>query len=127
MRIIPTKIHGLFDYLMGVLLIGSPWIFDFADRTQMWVPVVLGSAGIIYSLLTDYEFGMTAVLPMRVHLVLDTCSGIFLAASPWIFVFYKSVYIPHLSLGLVIIAAALITERTPSVPVRHSREAKRDH
>jgi len=30
MRVIETKTHGYMDYLMGVLLIAAPWLFDFA-------------------------------------------------------------------------------------------------
>ncbi len=31
MRFIPTRIHGMMDYLMGVLLIVAPCLFGFAD------------------------------------------------------------------------------------------------
>lgn len=115
MRIISTKIHGVLDYLMGVLLIAAPWIFDFArGGAETWVPVALGSATIVYSLLTDYEWGAARVLSMRGHLTIDLLSGIFLAASPWIFGFEEYVYLPHLLLGIAEIGASLMTEQTPS-------------
>lgn len=31
MRVIPTRIHGVLDYLMGIVLIAAPWVLDFAD------------------------------------------------------------------------------------------------
>jgi hypothetical protein len=31
MRFISTKTHGVLDYLMGLFLILSPWIFGFAN------------------------------------------------------------------------------------------------
>ena len=36
------------DYLMGILLIASPWLFGF-DRggAETWVPVILGIGAII--------------------------------------------------------------------------------
>lgn len=103
------------DYLMGILLIASPWLFDFArGGAETWVPVALGISALIYSLMTDYELSISRVIPMRTHLTLDMLSGVFLAASPWIFDFNEIVYLPHVILGLAEVGAALITERTPS-------------
>lgn len=114
MRFIPTKIHGYMDYMMGLLLIASPWLFDFADGgAQQWIPVVLGAGAIIYSLMTDYELGVSRIISMPAHLNLDLVSGIFLAASPWLFGFAEEVYLPHLILGILEIGAALTTKREP--------------
>lgn len=39
MRFIPTRIHGILDYVIGVALIAAPWIFGFSDqRAAMWEP-----------------------------------------------------------------------------------------
>ena len=115
MRFISTKVHGVLDYLMGVLLIASPWLFDFArGGTETWVPVVLGAGAIVYSLLTDYEYSISRQLSMSTHLALDLWSGIFLAASPWIFGFNDYVYLPHLILGILEIGASLFSVRTPA-------------
>ena len=46
----------MLDYLMGVIRIASPWIFNFnRGGAETIVPVVLGIAVILYSLITDYE------------------------------------------------------------------------
>jgi hypothetical protein len=113
MRFISTKVHGVLDYLMGLFLIASPWIFDFArGGAETWVPVVLGAGAIVYSLFTDYEYSMSRKLSMSTHLALDLWSGVFLAASPWIFGFAEYVYLPHLILGIAEIGASLMTEKT---------------
>ena len=115
MKIISTKTHGVLDYLVGVLLIASPWIFGFADNnTAKWIPIILGISAFLYSLFTDYEFGMSKTISMKTHLTLDTVSGIFLAASPWIFGFADNVYVPHLVLGILEIGAATMTKSSPS-------------
>jgi hypothetical protein len=115
MRFIPTKAHGVLDYLMGVLLIASPWLFNFArNGAETWVPVILGAGAIVYSLLTDYELGISRTLPMRTHLMLDLISGVLLASSPWLFGFSEYVYLPHLILGILEIGASVMTETAPS-------------
>ena len=115
MRILSTKAHGILDYLVGVILIAAPWVLGFAQNgAETWVPVILGAGAILYSLLTNYEMGVSKTISMRTHLALDIASGIFLAASPWIFNFNEYVYLPHLILGLGEILIASITERYPS-------------
>jgi hypothetical protein len=114
MKIISTKAHGMLDYLMGLLLIASPWLFDFArGGAEQWVPVILGASTILYSLFTDYEYGAVRRLSMRTHLALDLASGVLLAASPWIFNFDEYVYLPHLILGIAEIVAVVMTDPVP--------------
>lgn len=115
MKIISTKTHGMLDYVMGILLIASPWIFGFADNaTAKWIPIILGVGSLLYSLMTDYELGMSKTISMKTHLTLDTVAGIFLAASPFIFGFSDDVYAPHLILGILEIGAAMMTKTAPS-------------
>jgi hypothetical protein len=115
MRVLGTKTHGYLDYIMGVLLIAAPWLFDFArGGAETWIPVILGAGAILYSLFTDYELGVSRRISMRTHLTLDLMSGILLAASPWIFGFNDYVYMPHLILGILEIGASLMTKTHPS-------------
>ncbi len=114
MRVISTKVHGVMDYLMGVLLIAAPWLLNFnRDGAETWIPVILGVGVIVYSLMTDYELSISKTLSMKTHLTLDIASGIFLAASPWIFGFNDYVYLPHLILGIVEVGVGAMTETTP--------------
>ena len=114
MRVIPTRIHGYLDYLMGVVLIAAPWILDFDDGgPEQWIPVILGAGVILYSLLTNYELGVAKMVPMSAHLGLDILSGAFLAISPWLFGFADDIWWPHLVFGLLEIGAGLMTRTTP--------------
>jgi hypothetical protein len=124
MRFIPTKVHGVMDYLVGILLIASPWLFDFnRGGMETWIPVILGVGALVYSVLTDYEMGLSRALSMRTHLTMDLISGIFLAASPWIFGFADYVYMPHLIMGILEIGTSLMTKRNPSHQGREHRMA----
>jgi hypothetical protein len=123
MRVIPTRIHGVIDYLTGVLLIASPWIFGFAiGGPAQWVPVILGALVLGQSLVTDYERGLARLLPMPMHLVLDFLNGLLLAASPWLFSFADQVWVPHVAIGLFEIVMSLITEKQPEPGVEAGRQ-----
>ena len=123
MRFISTKTHGVLDYLMGIILIAAPWVLGFARQgAETWVPVVLGAGAILYSLMTNYELGMTKLISMRTHLGLDLMSGMFLALSPWIFGFNDLVYLPHLILGIAEVGASLMTS-----PVPYTNTSSRTH
>lgn len=114
MQLIPTRVHGILDYLVGILLIIAPWLFGFANGgAAQWVPVVLGIVTIIYSLLTDYELGVSRMISMPVHLGLDVASGLLLAVSPWLFGFATLIIWPHLLVGIVEIIVAAISYRSP--------------
>ncbi|OQP58912.1 SPW repeat protein [Niastella populi] len=114
MKVINTRTHAYLDYIMGALLIASPWIFDFAGNgAETWVPVSLGVATIVYSMVTRYELGAFPTISMRTHLMLDTISGIFLAVSPWLFGFAEFVWQPHLILGVLELCAVLMTKTEP--------------
>jgi hypothetical protein len=114
MRFMTTRMHGVADYLVGVVLIVVPYLLGFADGgPAQWIFQLLGAAAIIYSLLTRYEWGVVRLIPMPVHLMLDFGSGVLLAASPWLFGFADRLFWPHVIFGLVEIAASLTTETRP--------------
>lgn len=110
MKIIPRNIHAFLDYIVGAALVAAPWLFGFADDTAAtYIPVTLGIGTLVYSLLTNYELGLIRVIPFRVHLGLDVASGLFLAASPWLFGFADHVYLPHVVVGIFEIMAGTMT------------------
>ena len=114
MKLISTRAHGYLDYIMGVLLIAAPWLFNFArNGPETWVPVYLGIATILYSLLTNYELGLFRVISMRTHLALDIVGGVFLAASPWLFGFVDYIWQPHLIFGFLELSVVMMTSREP--------------
>lgn len=115
MRFIPTRTHGILDYVLGLVLIIAPWILDFADGgAEQWVPIIIGAIIIVQSLMTDYELGVVKVLPMSTHLTMDIVTGVVLAVSPWVFGFADDIWWPHLVFGLLEIGAALTTQTQPS-------------
>jgi SPW repeat len=117
MRFLPTSLHGVIDYLWGLALLSTPWLFGFADvPAAKWTAVIFGLGAILYSALTAYELGLIKILPMSLHLILDGLGGIVLAASPFLFGFSDWVYWPHVLFGLFSVAASLVTRMETMLP-----------
>ena len=111
---IPTRIHGMLDYLMGILLIVSPWLFGFSDsNTATSTAVVVGVLIIGTSLITDYELSVANIVPMRAHLGLDVLLGAFLVVSPWLLGFADENWWWFVVAGVAEIGAGLATEPEP--------------
>lgn len=71
-RVIPTRAHGALDYLVGLVLIAAPWIFQFNDvESAKWTAIGVGAAMIVSAAMTNYELGLVRLIPMHVHLVVD--------------------------------------------------------
>jgi hypothetical protein len=76
LRLIPTRVHGVIDYLTSGTLLGAPELLRLKDVPSAALSLRLsGAKAAAYSLLTDYELGLVRVLPMPVHLALDAASG----------------------------------------------------
>jgi hypothetical protein len=130
MRMIPTRVHALLDYTVGVLLIAAPWIFRFADESSAakWISVIAGVATIGLSAMTDYEGGfLTRAIPMRVHLATDALVGVVLLASPWLFGFADqgvNAWLPFVAIGVGELGAAAMTSPVPDTARARGRQAR---
>ena len=116
---LPTRVHGILDYLMGIVLVAAPLALGFGAGPQTWLPIVMGTGVILYSLFTEYELGVIPALSVPSHLVLDAMAGLFLAASPWIFGFAWDIRMPHVLLGMAAVFAAAFTQ-TQAWPDGHT-------
>jgi hypothetical protein len=109
MNTINTKLHGIFDYTFAFALL-VPWIVNFhVTGSDTWLLAALGTLLILYSLLTDYEFGLTKLIPMRAHLFLDLLVGLALLASPFLLNMRHYVFYWPVLIGAAIIATAFLS------------------
>lgn len=114
MKPISSRVHGIIDYVVGLLLILAPFVLGFADDgPAMWVPIILGAGTIAYSLFTEYEYGMVRAIPLRGHLALDALGGIFLAVSPWLLNYADFVWVPHVLVGAIEVLVVAMTRTVP--------------
>ena len=122
-RFVPTAVHALFDYVGGVGLIASPFVFGFYGMGGIAVllPMILGAALIAYSLLTDYELGVPGmrIVPMWMHLTIDFAASALLAVAPFLFGYSSqglNVWLPQVIAGVGVMLLVLVT-KTPQTVV----------
>jgi hypothetical protein len=118
-RFLPTKVHGVLDYVVGLALILAPNIFQFADvgGPAVFIPRLLGVVLIAYSLFTRYELGVIKVISMPYHLIVDFLAALFLALSPFLFGFSNksaNVWLPHVVVGIAVIVVVIVSKTQPS-------------
>src|SRR5829696_4571178 len=119
LRVIPTKAHGAVDMATGPALIAAPTFLRMnmnGNKGATIPPRVVGAAALVYALLTDYEFGLKRVLPMRAHLALDAVAGTALAATPFLTRASKKGirhWLPHTVIGANEVFLALATKERP--------------
>lgn len=105
LRFLPSSVHGVIDYAMGLVLLLAPTIFGFEELggPAVWVPRILGILVLGESIMTDYELGLVKMIPLRFHLWMDAAVGLVLVISPWAFGFAdqgSNVWMPHVIAGV---------------------------
>lgn len=125
LRFISTKVHGALDYIVAIALIFAPMIFGFQSvgGAAVIIPIVLGIGLFLYSLFTNYEWGLVKVLGMPYHLIVDVVASVVLASSPFIFGFVKeapNVWVPHIVVGLTVILVVICSKTQPGSTISHT-------
>lgn len=111
LRVIPTRLHGAIDYLVSVLVLALPFMAGEQGGLR-WVFAAVGCAGIIYSLITDYEWGVVRLLPMPWHLALDGVFGVAMLALG-ILLWLSLLGVISAVIGIAALILAAITELRP--------------
>jgi hypothetical protein len=115
---ISTRTHGMIDYMTAALSFFAPEIFGFLDLSgpAVMIPKMVGLMIFGLTIFTDHELGLFKVIPMKLHLMVDIFTSIFLAASPFLFGFIDerpNVWLPHLAVGVSYLIISLMTQERP--------------
>lgn len=113
LQFLSPALHGVLDYLAAGALIVLPFLLGFAG-IELWLSVAGGAGLILYSLLTDYRFGLVGVLSFNLHLVLDLTAGVALFAAPFLLGFgaVATLYYPVMAVGVFVVVT--FSNRMPS-------------
>ena len=111
---INTLAHGLLDYLFGVLLTASPWLFAYSnDNAATHIATTLGMGVLLYSSVTNYELGIVRLFPFYVHLFFDLVLGVLLLGARWHFDLHGKPALVFLIFGVFSIVVVFFSQRTP--------------
>lgn len=125
------KVHNIIDYVAGIFLIASPWIFNFSTlETPRMVMVGTGVFVLAYSAFTNFPYALSRQIPAGANMMLDLLAGAFLIVAPWVFM-YRDALTPgqeylHYLLGIAFFTYVALTrsfrdpEKTTAGSYRHA-------
>lgn len=106
LQFLTPKLHGALDYIAAGALIVLPFLLGL-QGIELWLSVAGGSGLILYSLLTDYAFGIIKLVSFDLHLLLDLAAGVAFIVAPFVlgFGFLASIYYPVMAAGVLAVVA----------------------
>ena len=119
---VPAFVHGVIEYLAGVLFIAAPFLFGFADDTATAVSIVAGVLILVLTASTALPTGLIKSIPVQAHAVIDFALAGVLIAAPFLFgfsddgtatAFFIVLGVVHL---LLTIATRFVSEERPPRP-----------
>ena len=111
-RIITPRVHGLLDYMSAIVLILAPSVLELNEVSPYayWLSVIAGVILILYSLMTDYDFSIGMLIPLKTHLVIDFSAGVLFILWPFIFDFTGLALAYYLVMGFGILLVVGLTQ-----------------
>jgi hypothetical protein len=117
---VPAFVHGLLEYLAGLLLIAAPFVLSFDSDTATGISIAAGVVLLVVTASTAMSTGLIKSIPVPAHVILDYALALLLIASPFVFgfdddgsatPFFLALGIVHL---LLTIATRFIREESAS-------------
>ena len=128
---ISTKVYGFFNYALAIVMILSPWLFNFSHQhgASILMPLYLGWLQLIMAIFSKHEWGFIKVFPVSMHCFIDAIVGSFIVASPFLYSFTDQVFIPQLLFGLIMFLLGIFTEGSPftSEPTHVFKDGLMEH
>lgn len=84
---VPAAIHGIIEYLAGVLFIAAPYLFDFTTPRAKTLSIAVGVVILVVAAVTRGPTGLIDELPVSAHVVIDFVLAVFLIAASFLFGF----------------------------------------
>jgi hypothetical protein len=111
----PRLLHGLLEYVVGVVLIVAPFALAFVSSAATAVSIVLGLVVLVMAAVSQGPTGIVKQVPVTVHVVLDFMLAAALIAAPFVFGFQDetSPTALFIALGVVHMLLTIGTRFTP--------------
>jgi len=117
---IPRFVHGLIEYVAGVLFIAAPLLLSFDSGAATAISIVVGVVVLVIAAATDGPTSLVNSLPITAHVALDYVLAVLLVALPFVggFSGETTPTVFFIALG---VAHLLITIGTRFRPETHER------
>lgn len=116
-RVLPWSLHVALEYLGGIFLVLSPFLFGFTDSSAL--PVLLGTGVVILAVavLSRGRMGIAGFLPVKAQATVDYLLAFFLMVAPFAFGYrdHADALVISVMVGLGLLVVSLLT-RYPSPP-----------
>jgi hypothetical protein len=124
-KLISTRLHAFLDFATVGFALAFPRVLPCSRSTRNAITALaLGKLG--YALMTRHELGLVKLIPMRVHLALDSAAGAGLCALPFMLdEDDPATTACCVGMGLFDIAAAPLTETEMRPPEQYPRTQHR--
>lgn len=105
------QFYGIVDYIIGVLLITLPWFFvnEYNMNALLFI-MFCGIILIVYSMFTDYRYGLIRWISIRLNIFLDVSAGMGFIALGYPALATGYLGVTFVTTGILIIAFALLFE-----------------
>ena len=84
---VPAFVHGLIEYVAGVVLIAAPFVLAFDSDTATGISIAIGVVVLVVTASTAMSTGLIKSIPVQAHAVLDYALALLLIISPFAFGF----------------------------------------
>ena len=81
---IPRFVHGMIEYVAGVVAIAAPFVLSFEADAAIWISVAVGVIVIVIAASTVGPTGLVDQIPLAAHVTLDYVLAVALIAMPFI-------------------------------------------
>ena len=112
---ISTSVYGLFNYLVAITLMTSPWLFGFVHvgGASLFLPLIFGWLQLIMAIFGRQAMGFIKVFPVSMHCFIDVVAGSFLMMSPFVYTYSVHVWAPQFILGGLVVFFGIFTKESP--------------
>ncbi len=120
---IPAFVHGLLEYVAGVLLIAAPFVFAFDSDTATGLSIAAGVVVLVITASTAMSTGLVKSIPVPAHVILDYVLALVLVVSPFALGFDDdgTATAFFLTLGIVHLLLTIATRFIRESPARPRR------
>ena len=123
MRLVPSLVHGVADYVSGAAILAVPVIVQEPEPARH--VMIIGTLVLLNAVLTNYELGILPVILLRLHLRIEAVFSVLMIVLPFIVTLSLSMAVMTRVFGVTFQVLAASTVLSGKSLVGHDRAGPR--